>query len=1233
MPEDRAEPRAANAGAPGFVHLHAHSQYSFLDGAIRVKDLVKRAKEQGSTAVALTDHGNMFGAISFYKACKEAGLKAILGCELAVAWPGNPSQKDARKDPASGQGRHMVVLARTEEGYRNLIYLVSQGYVDGKSTEGVPRVDLDLIAGHSKGLVGLSGCMGGVVPQAILEQGEEEGLRVAKRLIDVFEPGHFYLELQDHGFPEQPILNGILRDFSRKLDLPRVATNDAHYGGREDAKAHVYLTCIGSGRTIEVAKDDHHGSEELYLKSPAEMARQFADDPEAVSNTLRVAESIELKLKLGMPMLPTFQVPDGTSLDDYFRHVSREGLARRFVEFTAFGKTVDQDAYRKRLELELDVICQMKFPGYFLIVWDFIRYAKDHGIPVGPGRGSGAGSIVAYALRITDIDPLPYNLLFERFLNPERVTMPDFDIDFCMDKRPLVIDYVAKKYGATSVGQIATFAELKAKSVLKDVGRTMGISPVETQRLANLIPMKAPGQTYTIPESIEREPKLKALIETDPKIAELCTQATKLEGLTRHAGMHAAGVVISEGPLWDHVPCFTGANGELVTQYYKDDVEAAGLVKFDFLGLKTLTVIDIAQRLIHARPDHQRRVATGGVPFDLNAIAMDDEPTFKLLQSGECKGVFQLESSGMQSLFKDLKPDGFEDVVAAVALYRPGPLGSGMVKDFVDCRHGRKPITSLHPLVDEIIKPTYGVIVYQEQVMQVAQKLAGYSLGGADLLRRAMGKKKPEEMAQQKSIFVEGAKGQGVREEDAVRIFELLEYFAGYGFNKSHSAAYGLITYQTAFLKAHFPVEFMCASMSADKEKIDKVVRLIAEARAMGITVLSPDINESGVDFSVVYATPDGVKKETAGRVTAAFSGEKVKDALSPRIRFGLGAVRGIGEAAIEAILQARADGPFKDLFDFAARVDAKKLNKSVLEALIYSGACDAMLQPIGVNRPSAIGSVEVALERARAASKDREAGQSNLFGLFAAATPKSSVGAGASGDRYAEAAPWDLRELLVHEKKSLGFYLSGNPLDRYGHLSGMQSTIDVGDQGERAKVRLAGMVEGYRERPIKSGAGGKMAFFELEDRVGRIEVKVRPAQVETYGAVLTSGEPIAVRGMVVYDRRNEDEADETAAEPTPQILLDEAVLLGDAIRADTRAVAIKIASERARKELLSRLADHLRTCRGGCPVTLTLVLDDGAEVQLALGQDWRVEPSDAMLAGLERLFGEKVAELRTAIG
>ncbi|HXN32872.1 MAG TPA: DNA polymerase III subunit alpha, partial [Polyangiaceae bacterium] len=725
--------------------------------------------------------------------------------------------------------------------------------------------------------------------------------------------------------------------------------------------------------------------------------------------TLEIAEKCQLALKLGEPMLPSFQVPPGFDVEGYFRHIARAGLARRIEDLSAQGKPVDAAAYTKRLETELDVISQMNFSGYFLIVWDFIRHAKESGIPVGPGRGSGAGSIVAYAMRITDLDPIPYNLLFERFLNPERVSMPDFDIDFCMDRRDEVIAYVQQKYGENSVGQIATFAELKSKSVVKDVARCIGITPVEAQQIANLIPRKTPAETYTIAEALGIEPKLKQLYESDARVRELLDQARKLEGLTRHAGKHAAGVVISEGPLWDHVPVFrdrpksptagqaagsaagkgatagsAGARaatpgsdlGSLVTQYYKDDVEQAGLVKFDFLGLKTLTVLDIAVRLVDARPragDGTSERSTGAAAvqgrLDLSTIPMDDAATFKLLASGETKGVFQLESDGMQKLFRDLRPDCFEDIVAAVALYRPGPMGAGMHEDFVRRKHGLAAIASLHPVIDDVVAPTYGVIVYQEQVMEIAQKLAGYTLGGADLLRRAMGKKKPEEMANQKSVFVEGAKGKGVDESEAERIFGLLEYFAGYGFNKSHSAAYALITYQTAWLKAHYPVELLCAILTSDTDRIEKVVRTIADARAMGVTVLPPDVNESDTDFKVVYMSPDG--RKPAGKGPAS----RILDSLGPQIRFGLGAVRGLGGAALEAVFEARRDGPFRDVFDLAARVDAKRVNKGVFEALVQCGAFDSTMEDRGVRRARAFASIDIALERSRAASRDRAAG------------------------------------------------------------------------------------------------------------------------------------------------------------------------------------------------------------------------------------------------------------------
>jgi DNA polymerase-3 subunit alpha len=1203
-----------------YNHLHVHTQYSLLDGAIKVKDLVKRVSAAGMRAVGVTDHGNMFGAITLYKAAKEAKVKAILGCELDVA--------------RGAHAHHLPLLAASADGYKNLVWLVSRQHVKAAP------LAIDEIAPRAKGLIGMTGCMGGLVAQAVLEEGEGRGREVLSTLRDALEPGSLYVELQDHGLPEQPVVNAILVRLARELGLPLVATNDVHYAERADAEAHLYLSCIKTGRSLEEAKERHHGSSEMYLKSPEEMAQLFSAYPEAIASTLEIAERCQLSLKLGEPMLPSFQVPEGYDTELYFRHVAREGLDRRFAELEGRGEGVDRDAYRRRLETELDVISKMNFPGYFLIVWDIIRYAKENGVPVGPGRGSGAGSIVAYAMRITDLDPIPYNLLFERFLNPERVSMPDFDIDFCMDRRDEVIAYVQRKYGETSVGQIATFAELKSKSVVKDVARCLGITPTEAQQIANLIPRKTPAETYTIEEALKIEPKLKTLYDRDTRIKELLDQGSKLEGLTRHAGKHAAGIVISEGPLWDHVPVFraevkapgagSGKAAEakepkadtsaLVTQYYKDDVEQAGLVKFDFLGLKTLTVLDIAVRLVDARPDFLRERRT----LDLARIPLDDAATYRLLASGETKGVFQLESNGMQQLFKDLRPDGFEDVVAAVALYRPGPLGSGMVEDFVNRKHGRAAIASLHPLVDELLAPTYGVIVYQEQVMQIAQKLAGYTLGGADLLRRAMGKKKPEEMAKQKSVFVDGAKKNGVDESEAERIFALLEYFAGYGFNKSHSAAYALITYQTAWLKAHYPVELLCAILTSDKDRIEKVVRTIADSRAMGVTVLPPDVNESDTDFKVVYAHEDGDKKFRRNV-------KGPQDPFGPEIRFGLGAVRGLGGAALEAVFEARRDGAFRDLFDLADRVDAKRVNKAVFEALVQCGAFDSTLEERGVSRARAFASIDMALERLRSASRDREAGQTTLFGLFDAVPQAAS--APTAGD-YVECEPWDRRELLVRERQALGFYVSGHPLERYvkGDAGlaklGAASISECASMDDWAPIKLAGMVEGYRERIFKDGSG-KVAFFDLEDLTGRVNVKLRAREIEQYAHILAAGEPVLVSGKVSFPQRGDDAEEEGDAPREPTILVNEVHALTDAVRADTRSIAIRVRADRTRAADLTSLARVLSSAKGSCPVALCVSFADGAEAVLTLGEAWRVDVGDALLSGLERIFGEQVAELR----
>jgi len=1211
-----------------FVHLHVHTEFSLLDGAVRCKKLASDAAERGMSAVAMTDHGNMFGAIAHYTACERAGITPILGCEVNVQRP-----LEDRAGTRIGSGHqeapldHLVLLAENLEGYKNILRIVSKGHLEPASPM-APSVTLETIAeGSTEGVICTSACMGGLVAQQILEQGPRAGQDMLARLRGMFSPGSLYVELQDHGLVEQPVLNRLLIEAAEALELPLVATNDCHFLDKRNGEAQLYLQCIATGRAFADAMQTHHQSYEMYLKSPEEMVQLFRHAPEAVRSTLEIAERCQaLKLTLGKPMLPTFEVPEGFDTVSYLRHVAAEGLKERFAELSALGRKIDEQAYWQRLERELGIIIGMDFPGYFLIVWDFIRYAKEQSIPVGPGRGSGAGSLVAYALRITDLDPLAYALLFERFLNPERVSMPDFDIDFCMDQRDDVIRYVANKYGVNSVGQIATFHELKARSVIKDVARTMGLPATESQRIANLIPEKGPGQTYTIAESLDIEPKLTGAIEADPAIKELIDQAQQLEGLTRHAGMHAAGVVISEGALWEHVPCF--ANGEtIVTQYDKDDVEAAGLVKFDFLGLKTLTVIDIAQKLVNRRPD----VETGS--FDPNKVPLDDAKTYGLLQSGDTTGVFQLESSGMQQLFKDLRPTTFEDIVAAVALYRPGPLGTGMVKDFVDCKHGRKPVSKMHVLVDEILAPTYGVIVYQEQVMQIAQKLAGYSLGGADLLRRAMGKKKVEEMAKQKVVFVEGALKNDVTREDAEHIFGLLEFFAGYGFNKSHSAAYALLTYQTAYLKTHYPVEFLCALLTADREKNDKVVRIIAEGRAWGVEILPPEVNASRLDFTVVYegiderggtpanGAPTPGKAKSNGKSKGQRKGKRrITDKLQPRIRFGLGAVRGLGDSALEALFEARDEGDFEDLFDLSQRVDIRRLNKGVLEALVQCGAMDATLHAQDVTRAQAYASVDRALERGRSATRDREAGQETLFGLFQDSAPA------APRNEYVTVTPWDLAETLRREKESLGFYVSGHPLDRYGvELSRFDVVSARGliEMAPWSRVRVAGTVEGYRERMFKSG--DKLAFFTLEDLSGGIEVKVRGRQLEHAGPVLAAKEPVLVSGKLQF-RMTEDES---AGPSEPTLLLDEVQFLSEAIRAETRAVAIRLTSDGTRRNDIKALADVLRQSPGGCPVQLVIETEEGAEAVLSLGEGLRVEPTDEMLASLERIFGHGVTELR----
>ncbi|HEU0029375.1 MAG TPA: DNA polymerase III subunit alpha [Kofleriaceae bacterium] len=1174
-----------------FTHLHVHTQYSLLDGAIRVKDLFKKTHELGMDTVAVTDHGNMFGAIDLYSEAKAAGTKLIFGCETYVA-------ATDRHDRTNRRNYHLILLAKDDVGYKNLTYLNSMGYLEGFYYN--PRIDKTILRAHSEGLIGLSACLGGEIAQTLEKNGVAAAEETAKEYASMFAPGDFFLELMPTPTPEQSTLNGELVRMGRKLGIPLVATNDCHYVSRTDAQAHDVLMAIQTGKSLKDEKRLKHVVDSYYLKSPSEMDVHFKDVPEALENTLEIAKRCNVKLKLDQTYLPKYKVPDGETLDTYMEKIVAQGLERRFKEFSERGVAFEPDRYRERCKTELAVIQKMGFSGYFLIVWDFINWAKEHGIPVGPGRGSGAGSAVAWAMRITDIDPLEFKLLFERFLNPERVSMPDFDVDFCMNRRGEVIKYVQEKYGKEQVGQIATFHQLKARGVIRDIARAMEIPFGEADKLAKLVPEPVAGKSPPVREAIEQTPELKQLYNESPLHRELLDLAASLEGLNRNAGMHAAGVVIAERPLWEYVPCFRGQNDEIVTQFAMKEVEKAGLVKFDFLGLKTLTVIQTASRLINQQrpPDD---------PLDIDTIRKDDADVYKMISRGDTTGVFQLESSGFREILKKLKPDCLEDIVAAVALYRPGPLEGGMVDDFIDRKHGRKKVEYPHPWLEQVLADTYGVIVYQEQVMQIAQVLGGYSLGGADLLRRAMGKKKPEEMAKQKELFLAGAKQKNVDPKIADQVFELMAFFAGYGFNRSHSAAYGWITYQTAYLKHHYPHEFMAGLMSCDADNIDNIVKFIAEARSMGLVVERPDINESLQDFSV---TPRA-------------------DALGGKvIRFGLGAVKGVGVTAVEAILEARAsEGTFKSIYELCRRVDTQKCNRRVLEQLIKSGALDGLPGEDGKPRHRAqlLAALDAALERGAAEQRDRRSGQTSLFGLLAGPSPLSPTAAPmpGQGETYPDVEPWSPKQLLAFEKEALGFYVSGHPLDRYRgdlqrYATATTSDFPAGRKGV-GDASIGGIVSQYREMITKKG--DKMARFMLEDAEGTLEVIAFPKTFEKVRHVLVSDEPILCSGAV----KNEGNAEA----PEWKMLLESAAPLSELRQQKTSRVDIHLNADLVTPDQIDELKTILANAtRGNCQAIIRLKIPRRSETAVALPDAWDVAPTEDLLTRLERLFGDRVATL-----
>ncbi|HEV7767529.1 MAG TPA: DNA polymerase III subunit alpha, partial [Thermoanaerobaculia bacterium] len=1057
-----------------FVHLHQHTEYSLLDGATRPEDLAKRVSKLGMPACAITDHGNMFGAVEFYNAMKKEGVKPIIGCEMYVAY-GSRFDKAGVEDGQAdaGANNHLIVLAQNDKGYKNLVKLVSAGYTEGFYYK--PRIDKELLRAHSEGLIVLSSCLKGEVSQSLAGGNWQKAKDAALAYREILGPENFFLEIQDHGIPDQQKIVPLMAQLGREVGLQLVGTNDSHYLDQSDAFAHEVLLCIGTGKTLGDEKRMKFYSDDFYVKSPDEMRRVFKEHPEAVDNTMRIAERINVSLDVKGYHLPKFDVPKGENLADHFAKTARTGLDKRMkamaAAFAAKRKKHEPQEYFDRLETEIEIIKTMGFPGYFLVVWDFIKYAKDNGIPVGPGRGSAAGSLVAYSLGITDVDPLEYDLLFERFLNPERISMPDIDIDFCMNRRGRVIDYVREKYGEENVAQIITFGTMAAKSVVRDVGRVMGHQYAFVDKISKMIP-GGPGVTLT---DAKKDSQLLAdAIRNDEEVRKIIEIGEKLEGLSRHAGMHAAGVVITPEPVTNYVPLYRTNRDEIVTQFDMRVVEKMGLLKMDFLGLRTLTVIDDAIK-------SAKQIE--GVDIDIETLPLDDPEVFRLFQEGRTKGVFQFESGGMVDLLRKARPTQFEDLAALNALYRPGALDAGMVDEYVKRKNGTSKARYLVPVMKELLEETYGVIVYQEQVMQIAQKVAAYSLGQADLLRKAMGKKDAAVMAAERGKFVDGAVRNGYDKKKANEIFDYIEPFARYGFNKSHSVAYALVAYQTAWLKVHYPRHFMAALMSSEMDRTDAVVKFIGEAKQMGIEVLPPDVNESNMFFTVV------------GR----------------NIRFGLGAVKGVGESAVESVLAARQKiGRFSSLLQFCEEVDLRACNKKVLEALIKSGSFDF----VGLSRMGLFIQLDATADSAQRSKDEKERGQNSLFGMFAAAAPKSATPAA-----IVKSPEWPEDERLKYEKETLGFYITGHPLNKFTDELKLfaNATTDTLYKFVDQQVEIGGIVSQIKKSKIKKGRneGQMMAKFFLDDQAGSVEVVVFSDLYAKYSRWLENGVAVLVTATV----------------------------------------------------------------------------------------------------------------------
>jgi DNA polymerase-3 subunit alpha len=1184
-----------------FVHLHLHTEFSLLDGACRIDELLDQAAVLKMPAIGVTEHGNMFSSVIFHDHARARGLKPILGCEVYMA-PGSRLTKSGNPGETAN---HLILLAETNEGYHNLIKLVSAGYTEGFYYK--PRIDRELLARHSKGLIGLSSCLKGEVAEGLSHQQEKKAIEAAGAYRDILGPDHFFLELQWHGIEEQRVVNGGLPAIARDLNLPLVCTNDVHYLREADAHPHDILLCIGTGKAFSDPKRLRYDAKQFFLKTPAEMAEVFKDFPDALKNTMRIAERCDVTLEEGKNYLPNFDVPAGFTLDEYFEHVTRQGFQDRLARLrhlAAAGTlrhTIDE--YERRLSYELEMIKKMEYPGYFLIVWDFIRYAREQGIPVGPGRGSAAGSLVAYCLRITDVDPIDFDLIFERFLNPERVSLPDIDIDFCERRRSEVIDYVTRKYGRENVAQIITFGTMKAKAVVRDVGRVLEMPFADVDKVAKQIP---PALDMTLAKALEESEPLRLMEQNDPKVKELLSVARRLEGMTRHASVHAAGVVIAPMAITEYAPLYKGARDEIVTQWSMKEIERVGLLKMDFLGLSTLT-------LIYDAIEEIKR--TTGEQLDIDHVPLDDAKTYQIFQDGQTYGIFQFESSGMRDILRKSKPQRLDDLIALNALYRPGPLRSGMVDNWIAGKLGKTEVKYELPQLEAILSDTYGVIAYQEQVMRISNVVAGFTLGEADVLRKAMGKKDPVVMAKMRGKFVDGAKKLGTNEKKATHLFDLVEHFAGYGFNKSHSTAYAFLAYQTAYLKANYPWHFAAALLTIEAQNTDKLAVYLGECRDRGVPVLPPDINESQLRFTV---TPKGV-------------------------RFGLTAIKNVGEGAIESLLEVRKkQGRIASLHALCEELDLRLANKRVFESLVKAGAFDSISgesdMPIASLRPRLIAAIDAACEHGARLQRDRLEGQAQLFGGFGGDHGDEASGAGQAlgAARLPDAKPWTETEQLGYEKETLGLYWSGHPVDRYAGALKDFGAKSIGELAEASPTAprdnawgpggpkpievdtsVGGIVGAVRQ--LKTRKGDRMAVFTLEDAAGGVEVIVFPEAYQRSGGLIESGTLVLVRGKLERD-------DESV-----RILASEIAPLESVRERLAREIAIHLRTP-ASRGMLETLGEIFARHRGDRKVSFEVETGEPPNrlrVRVDVSSQIRVRPSPALIAEVEQLVGQGTVELR----